>query len=103
MSNNGNFHLPAQFYKPVSQRDPIVITEGRYRQLHMGQEGDDLVLDNWVYSGSPQETQHFNELKLCRNTARLSPEELALVVLSASGRFQERFSAELERLQGVGL
>lgn len=67
------------------KRREIPITQGPKRTVAMTQHEDTLGIyereDNggvWVF---------------------IEPEELALIVLSASGRFQERYSAELERLQ----
>jgi len=67
-------------------RREIPITQGPNRTVAMTQHGDTLSL--------------YERADGRENRVFIAPEELALVALSASGRFQERYSAEIERLQG---
>jgi hypothetical protein len=69
-------------------RREIPITQGPKRTVAMTQHGDTLGI--------------FERVDKSSAWTFIEPEELAYIVLSASGRFQERYSAELERLQQGG-
>jgi hypothetical protein len=67
------------------QKADIIISAIPKRELYMNQSGTDLALCNGRGRRSPW--------------VFVTPEEMAYVMLSASGQFQERYDAEIERLQ----